>query len=203
MDTTILMHNSKLIESQNSIHLNENDTRKKLADHQHHFYQDSSNYDDLSDRHNTKEKQRHVENKPSGGNNNNDDKSPQNKDIKHPKIPNSQGNKLLTDKKKSNIYILGDSIVKHIEGWQLAKKTDRNHKIYVRSFQRAEVKGMKDYVKPCVRDHVILHAGTNELNSELLPERIPKSIVDVAKNIKSEKHSVSISGVVPRNDDLK
>ena len=36
---TILMHNSKLIESQNSIHLNENDTRKKLADHQHHLYQ--------------------------------------------------------------------------------------------------------------------------------------------------------------------
>ena len=66
-----IMHNCKLIESQNSIHLNENDTRKKLVDHQHHVYQDSSNYDDLSDRHNTKEKQRHVENKPPGGNNNN------------------------------------------------------------------------------------------------------------------------------------
>ena len=39
MDTTILMQNSKLIESQNSIHPNENDTRKKLADHQHHLYQ--------------------------------------------------------------------------------------------------------------------------------------------------------------------
>ena len=70
-----------------------------------------SKFYDLSDRHNTKEKQRHVENKPSGGNNNNDDKSPQNKDIKHPKTPNSQGNKLLTDKKKSNIYILGDCMV--------------------------------------------------------------------------------------------
>ena len=59
---TILMHNSKLIERQNSIYLNENGTRKKLADHQHHVYQDSSNYDDLSDRHNSKEKQRHLEN---------------------------------------------------------------------------------------------------------------------------------------------
>ena len=111
-----------------------------------------------------------------------------------------------TDKKKSNIYILGDSMVKHIEGWKLTKKTDKNHKIYVRSFPGAKVKCMKDYAKPCIRendpDHVILHAGTNELNSELLPERIAKSIVDVAKNIKSEKRSVSISGVVPRNDDL-
>ena len=200
------MHNSKLIESQNSIHLNENDIKKNFADHQHHVYQDSSHYDDLSVRRNTKEKQRHVENKPPGGNNNNDDKSPQNKDIKHPKIPNSQGNKLLTDKKKSNIYILGDSMVKHIEGWKLTKKTDKNHKIYVRSFPGAKVKCMKDYVKPCIRendpDHVILHVGTNKLNSEFLPERIAKSIVDVAKNIKSEKRSVSISGVVPRNDDL-
>ena len=58
------MRNSKLIESQNSIHLNENDTIKKLADHDHHVYhQDSSNYDDISDWHNTKEKQRYVENK--------------------------------------------------------------------------------------------------------------------------------------------
>ena len=53
---------------------------------------------------------------------------------------------------------------------------------------------MKDSAKPCIRendpDHVILHVGTNEPNSELLPERIAKSIVGVAKNIKSEKHSV-------------
>ena len=65
---------------------------------------------------------------------------------------------------------------------------------------------MKDYVKPCIHkndpDHVILHIGTNQLNSKLLPKRIRKSIIDVAKNIKSEKRSVSISDVVPCNDDL-
>ena len=88
----------------------------------------------------------------------------------------------------------------------MTKKADKNNKIYVRSFLEAKVKCMKDYAKPCIRendpDHVTLHVGTNELNSELLPERIAKSIVDVAKNIKSEKRSVSISGAVPRNDDL-
>ena len=86
-------------------------------------------------------------------------------------------------------------MVKHIEGWKLTKNTDKNHKIYVRSFAGAKVKCMKGYAKPCIRendpDHVILHVATNELNSELLPERIAKSIVDVAKNIKSEKRSVS------------
>ena len=57
----------------------------------------------------------------------------------------------------------------------------------VRSFLGAKVKCMKDYVKPCIREnnpeYVILHVGTNELNSELTPERIAKSVIDVGKNI--------------------
>ena len=65
---------------------------------------------------------------------------------------------------------------------------------------------MKDYVKPCIReknpDYVIFHVGTNDLNSELPPERIAKSIIDVAKNTKSDSRIVSISGIVPRNDDF-
>ena len=60
------------------------------------------------------------------------------------------------------------------------------------------------YARLCENDphHVILHVGTNELNSDLLPERTAKSIAAVAKNIKSEKRSVSISVVVHLNDDL-
>ena len=84
-------------------------------------------------------------------------------------------------------------MVKHIERWKLTKKTDKNHKIYVRSFPGAKVKCMKDYAKPCIR---------KKLNSEVLPKIIAKSIVITVKNIKSEKRSVSISSVVSRNDDL-
>lgn len=44
---------------------------------------------------------------------------------------------------------------------------------------------MKDYVKPCIRekipDYLILHVGTNELNSELSPGRIAKSVIGIAK----------------------
>ena len=73
-----------------------------------------------------------------------------------------------------------------------------NQKVYVRSFSGAEVKCMKDYVKPCIRendpDHVILHVGTNKMNSELPP--------DVAKNVKSDTRSVSISSILPRNDNF-
>ena len=79
-------------------------------------------------------------------------------------------------------------------------------KVYVRSFLGAKVKCMKDYVKPCLRENdpknVMLYVRTNDLNSELPPERIAKSIVDVAKNIQSDTRKVSISGIVPRNDNF-
>ena len=97
-------------------------------------------------------------------------------------------------------------MVKHVEGWKSMKSIDKNHNVYVRNFSGAKVKCMKDYVKPCIReknpDYVIFHVGTNELNSELPPERIAKSIIDVAKNTQSNSRIVSICGIVPRNDNF-
>ena len=79
-------------------------------------------------------------------------------------------------------------------------------KVYVRSFLGAKVKCMRDYVKLSLRENdpknVILHVGTNDLNSELSPDRIANSIVDVAKNIQSDTRKVSISRIVPRNDNF-
>ena len=92
------------------------------------------------------------------------------------KNKSSEKDSLLTNNNKS-IYILGDSIVKHL-GWKLKKSIDKDHNVYLRSFSGAKVKCMKDYVKPCIcqknLDYLILHVGTNELNATLLPERIAK-----------------------------
>ena len=88
----------------------------------------------------------------------------------------------------------------------MKKSIDKNHNVYVRSFSGAKVKCMKDYVKPCIReknpDYVIFHVGTNELNSELPPERIAKSIIDATKNTQSNSRIVNICGIVPRNDNF-
>ena len=97
-------------------------------------------------------------------------------------------------------------MVKHVERCKLKNSIDQNHNAYVRSFSGAKVKCMKDYVKPCIReknpDYVIFHIGTNELNSELPPKRIAKSTIDVAKNTQSDSRIVSISSIVPRNDNF-
>ena len=52
----------------------------------------------------------------------------------------------------------------------MSPKIDHKHSVYARSFSGAKVRSMKDYVKPCVKDenpdHIIMHIGTNDLNSE-------------------------------------
>ena len=105
---------------------------------------------------------------------------------------------------KKKIFILGDSMIKHTKGWEMSSKIDHKHNIYVRSFSGAKVRSMKDYAKPCVKDenpdHIIMHIGTNDLNSEINPELIAKSIADLANGMVSEKRKVTASGIIPRND---
>ena len=72
-----------------------------------------------------------------------------------------------------------------MEGWKLKNSLGNNHTVYVRSVPEAKAKCMKDYDNPCIKgknpEYVTLHVGTNELNSELTPERISKPIIDVGK----------------------
>ena len=64
---------------------------------------------------------------------------------------------------------------------------------------------MKDYTKPCALEenpgHIILHVGTNDLISDNSLERVGKSIIDLAKNLFHNNRKVTISGVIPRNDE--
>ena len=49
---------------------------------------------------------------------------------------------------------------------------------------------------------VILHCGTNDLNSNKTAENISKDIVKLAQSIESNKTSVVVSSILPRNDHL-
>lgn len=54
--------------------------------------------------------------------------------------------------------------------------------------------------KPCTKDddqeHIIIHVGTNDLNSENSFEIIEKPIVDLENSLVSEKKRVIISGIM-------
>ena len=93
-------------------------------------------------------------------------------------------------------------MIRNIKGWGILKKL-QNTNVYVRHFSGAKVRCMKDYLKPYLRensDHFVLHVGTEDLDSDWSPDLIAKSIVDVASSLKTDKHDVTISNIITRND---
>ena len=53
---------------------------------------------------------------------------------------------------KKNVIILGDSIIKHVNGYDVAGKLN-NCKVFVKSFSGAKVRCLKDHMKPSLREN--------------------------------------------------
>ena len=97
-------------------------------------------------------------------------------------------------KKGKSVVVLGDSMVKHLNGWKMSKEI-KNCKLYVRSFPGAKVQCKDDYKKRSVRDepdHFTVHVGTNDLNSEVSSKSIAESMVDLTMSLKTESNDVSV-----------
>ena len=118
----------------------------------------------------------------------------------------NRNNKNRNNKNKTNVYILGDSIVKKLNGYLLTRKMKHKHLAKVCSFSEAKISCMMDHVKPTLRDKnpddIILHAGTNDLRTENTASQIAKATVDLATSLKNDDNTVTVSGTVPRCDDL-
>ena len=87
-------------------------------------------------------------------------------------------------KRKDNkrVFIVGDSIIKHLNGYVIGGKAG-NCNVYVRPSHGAKVRCMVDHVKPIIQDkpdHIIFHVGTNDIPSDKDAGDIAKSIVDLA-----------------------
>ena len=65
---------------------------------------------------------------------------------------------------------------------------------------------MTDHVEPTVQDinpdHIILHVDTNDLRTENTASQIAKATIDLATSLKNDDNTVTVSGIVPRLDDL-
>lgn len=106
---------------------------------------------------------------------------------------------------KPTTYILGDSMVKDIKGFKMAKATGNEEQVYVKSFSGANVKDMNSHVVPALNrapQKIILHCGTNDLSSEQTPAEIANSIVKLAAEMKDEDNEIFVSGLVRRNDEF-
>ena len=104
---------------------------------------------------------------------------------------------------KSTTCILGDSILKNIQGWKLSQSINNKQNVIVKSFSGATVNCMKAYVKPSLDKHpdkIILHVGTNDLKTALSPENIANGIVELALSINEKNICPIISGLIPHAD---
>ena len=105
---------------------------------------------------------------------------------------------------KKKMLILGDSIIKKVDGWRLCKRM--KSLVAVRSISGASSKGMAHHVKGCIEDDnpdsLILHHGTNDLVENADPEVIAKNIVNLAVSAKNDVKEIFVSALTVRNDDL-
>ena len=107
-------------------------------------------------------------------------------------------------KKKRQISLIGDSLIKNIEQYKMQQCLKRNEKIYVKSFPGATTIDMADHARPSQRyspDCFILHTGSNDLRSTKTPEQILDDIIKLATELKTDQNEVIVSAIVARKDE--
>ena len=110
----------------------------------------------------------------------------------------------LVISEKNNIVILGDSMIKHVNGYDMSKKLE-NCKVNVKSFSGSKVRCMKDHINPSMRekpDHTIMHVGSNDLNSDRPSDLIAKPIFDLTITLKKHSQNECISNIIMRSDNF-
>ena len=121
---------------------------------------------------------------------------------------NTKNNPSIQQKEhKKFAFIIGDSMVKDIDGYLLIGSIKIKLIVKVRPFSSAKTVDMQDYIQPAKRDFdpylYLLHVGTNDLLLEDTPEAISKRIIATAESVKKEHNEVTISNIAPRGDDLE
>ena len=92
---------------------------------------------------------------------------------------------------KKHVALVGDSMTKPINGRKLSKSI----RVTSHSFPGATLEDLADYVKPVLKrkpDHVIIHAGTNNLRNDS-PRQIKEKMSKVIDGIKQEDPTVGIT----------
>ena len=79
-------------------------------------------------------------------------------------------------------------------------------KVVVKSISGIKTKCMRSHIIPTVEldpEIIVLHCGTNDLIRDEQPTSIANEIIELALSIKKSNNHIVVSGIVPRNDQLK
>ena len=132
--------------------------------------------------------------------NNKKKKKKKKKKLKATPYNDPSNNSKPTNVSRKKTFIVGDSILKHVEGWRLNKRMKST--VSVRSIPGSSTNGMAHHVKGCLEDispdTVILHHGTSDMNIDNTSVKIATNKVNLASTIQSEKSKIFISGMIIR-----
>ena len=146
----------------------------------------------------TSNKQKQASNEDNSSSNNNNSSSSK---------ENSINNSNINSKTRKTAFIIGDSMVKKIDGYLLTSSINHRYIVKVRPFLSAKTIDMVDYIKPTQRDFnldvYLLHVGTNNLSSNKSPEQISPDILNLANSLKLDNNTVIVSSIVPCDDENK
>ena len=109
-------------------------------------------------------------------------------------------------KSKETVLIVGDRMVKKINGFYLTKDIKHKYLVKMRLFSSAKTISMHDHTKLTIRainpEHIILHGSTNDVKLKKTASQIANSMTELANSLKNETNSMHVSLIVPRNDNL-
>ena len=87
-----------------------------------------------------------------------------------------------TEKSVKTTYIVGDSMIKHLDCHRLNRSVQNgNKRVHAETYRGATTDAMQYHIKPCLQrkpDEIILHVGTNDLK-EKNPNEVAKGVLNV------------------------
>ena len=106
---------------------------------------------------------------------------------------------MSTNNMKKKVFIIGDSMIKKVDGYLLTNSIKHKYLVKVRPFLATKAVNMFDYVKAIQRDFnpdaYILHIGTSDLTTGKKPDEIFSEILRLVKVLKTNKNQIVISTI--------
>ena len=114
--------------------------------------------------------------------------------------------KHVTPKTKSRqIIIAGDSIIKGLKGWMMA----RDNRVKVHFFSGATASEMEPFIKPFIKpllkrkpSHIIIYCGTNVLAQGASCNEVIQQVTNLTRSIVNNGMTCSVSMLKKRTDGL-
>ena len=128
-------------------------------------------------------------------------------DKERDKPPPLSQNLTNPQKSKTSVVIVGDSMIKKVDGYLLLSSLKLQYLVKTRPFSTVKTNDMYDYIKPTQRDFkpeiFILYIGTNDFPLNKSPKEISENIVTLTRSIKTENNKIIVSSIVCHADSFR